>query len=258
MIGQALQVALRELREVFSSPVQLAAMGLAIIVLGLSGPFGTFQSFDLAQRFAYWGAMVVAAYATGQAVGSATMAMLPARPLPRWARVLAAGLITGLPVTLVVLAVEDIAYWQLLPPEPFSVWLYTTVLTVVVMVAIVLIDERIKAAEGTSIPSPRPAAILERVPLPKRGRLLALVVEDHYVDIVTDRGKTLVLMRLADAVREVGDTVGLQVHRSHWVARDAVTKVRKADGRVTLELANGLELPVARSYIPRVREAGLL
>ena len=106
-------------------------------------------------------------------------------------------------------------------------------------------------------PAPGPAPILERVPLPQRGRLLALSVEDHYVDIITDRGKTLVLMRLADAMRETGDMPGLQIHRSHWVARDAVARAHRSDGKLVLELTNGLRLPVSRGYLAQVREAGL-
>jgi DNA-binding LytR/AlgR family response regulator len=94
-------------------------------------------------------------------------------------------------------------------------------------------------------------------PLRQRGKLLALIVEDHYVDIVTDRGKALVLMRLADAMREAGTVAGLQIHRSHWVALDAVVKAHRSDGKLILELSNGLRLPVSRGYLPAVKEAGL-
>ena len=108
------------------------------------------------------------------------------------------------------------------------------------------------ASQNRSLPP-----ILERVPLPQRGKLLALTVEDHYVDIVTDRGKTLVLMRLADAIREASGVDGLQIHRSHWVARDAVVRSHRAGGRLSLELSNGLTLPVSRGFLPQVKAAGL-
>ena len=103
-----------------------------------------------------------------------------------------------------------------------------------------------------------PPAILERVPLPQRGLLLALVVEDHYVDIVTDRGKTLVLMRLADAIREAASVPGLQIHRSHWVATGAVVRAHRSEGKVLLELSNGLRLPISRGYLPAAKDAGLV
>jgi DNA-binding LytR/AlgR family response regulator len=87
--------------------------------------------------------------------------------------------------------------------------------------------------------------------------LLALTVEDHYVDIVTDKGKTLVLMRLADAMRETSGVDGLQIHRSHWVATGAVVKSHRTDGKLSLELRNGMRLPVSRGYLPAVKAAGL-
>ena len=102
------------------------------------------------------------------------------------------------------------------------------------------------------------APILARVPLPQRGRLLALVVEDHYVDIVTDKGKALVLMRLADAMRETGAVTGLQIHRSHWVARDAVVRAQRNEGKLSLELSNGMRLPVSRGFLQAVKQAGLV
>jgi DNA-binding LytR/AlgR family response regulator len=68
----------------------------------------------------------------------------------------------------------------------------------------------------------------------------------------------VVLMRLADAIRETGDVPGLQIHRSHWVATSAVVKAHRSEGKVTLELSNGMRLPVSRGYLPAVREAGLV
>ena len=114
-----------------------------------------------------------------------------------------------------------------------------------------------RCAGSEPIVPPAPPPIFERVPLPQRGKLLALLVEDHYVDIVTDKGKTLVLMRLADAIRETAPIAGLQIHRSHWVARDAVVKVHRSEGKLILELSNGLKLPVSRGYLPAAKEAGL-
>jgi DNA-binding LytR/AlgR family response regulator len=64
-------------------------------------------------------------------------------------------------------------------------------------------------------------------------------------------------MRLADAIRETGMVPGLQIHRSHWVAKDAVAKVHRSEGKLMLELRNGMRLPVSRSYLAAARDAGL-
>ena len=96
------------------------------------------------------------------------------------------------------------------------------------------------------------------MPHPQRGKLLHLSVSDHYVDVVTDRGHALVLMRLSDAIRETGAVPGLQIHRAHRVALDAVRQVHRGNGKVALELSNGTRLPVSRSFMPAARQAGLV
>ncbi len=92
----------------------------------------------------------------------------------------------------------------------------------------------------------------------KRGALIALSAEDHYVRVTTTAGTELVLMRLADAMAEISQTQGLQVHRSHWVALDQVVKVIRIGGRGELTLSDGSTRPISRGFMPAVRAAGLL
>ncbi|MFN6942712.1 MAG: LytTR family DNA-binding domain-containing protein, partial [Parvibaculum sp.] len=58
-------------------------------------------------------------------------------------------------------------------------------------------------------------------------------------------------------IAETEGMEGMQVHRSHWVANGAVVRSARRDGRVYLQLADGSEIPVSRSYLKPVREAGL-
>ena len=67
----------------------------------------------------------------------------------------------------------------------------------------------------------------------------------------------MILMRFSDAMKETAPVNGLQVHRSHWVAREHVVTAKRAGDRATLTLTNGAEVPVSRSYLPAVRDAGL-
>jgi DNA-binding LytR/AlgR family response regulator len=100
--------------------------------------------------------------------------------------------------------------------------------------------------------------LLDRLPLDKRGPLVSISVEDHYVRVRTAQGEELLLMRLTDAIREVGASKGVQVHRSHWVALDAVRAARREGDRAILTMAHGPEIPVSRTNVPAIREAGLL
>ena len=99
------------------------------------------------------------------------------------------------------------------------------------------------------------APLLDRLPAARRGRLLHLQMRDHYVEIHTDRGSDLVLMRFGDALKELGGTEGMQVHRSHWIARAALEKISRRAGRTVAHLANGAEVPVSRRYARALREA---
>jgi DNA-binding LytR/AlgR family response regulator len=59
----------------------------------------------------------------------------------------------------------------------------------------------------------------------KREPLVTLSAEDHYVRLTTTNGTKLLLIRLSDAIKEIGDMRGMQIHRSHWIVMDQIQKV---------------------------------
>jgi DNA-binding LytR/AlgR family response regulator len=105
--------------------------------------------------------------------------------------------------------------------------------------------------------APPPPKFLERLPLKLRGaEVWAVEAEDHYLRLHTSKGQDLILLRLADAVDELTGIEGAQVHRSWWVARDAIADARRGDGRATLVLKDGSEVPVSRTYARIIRDLG--
>ena len=255
MDGSPLQLTLRELRAHLGDLLTLAVIAIIGVLLGFAGPFGTFETLPMGGRIAYWVATVFLTYIFGFGI-SVLVDRLWGEGRPLWARVLLmiapAALGATILVALLNLAVFGPTYLSL--EAALTLLAQCTAVTAAVVVVSILAERGAKPAEA--VPGPPP--ILERVPLHQRGALLALSVEDHYVDIVTERGKTLVLMRLADAIRESTGVPGLQIHRSHWVATSAVVKAHRIDGKVQLELSNGMRLPVSRGYLPAVKEAGLV
>nr|WP_258571113.1 LytTR family DNA-binding domain-containing protein [Flavimaribacter sediminis] len=99
---------------------------------------------------------------------------------------------------------------------------------------------------------------MKRLPVELRGKLQYLTVQDHYVEVVTDKGSYLVLMRLGDAIAETAPVEGLRIHRSHWVALSAVGRIRREGDRLLVETVGGAVLPVSRSHRAALREAGLV
>ena len=100
--------------------------------------------------------------------------------------------------------------------------------------------------------------VLQRLPIEKRGELISMTVMDHYVEVTTTRGKHLILMRFNDAITEIPPHLGLQIHRSYWVASDQVQAHRR-DGKQLLLITTAQDaLPVSRRYRKAVFMAGLL
>jgi hypothetical protein len=100
-----------------------------------------------------------------------------------------------------------------------------------------------------------PPAFMGRVRGERRGELLALKADGHYLHVYTDSGTDMILYRLSDALAEVAPHDGARVHRSWWVAARALGPARHPEH---LELSNGLEVPVSRSYRLAARERGWL
>ena len=72
----------------------------------------------------------------------------------------------------------------------------------------------------------------------------------------TRAGAELILMRLSDAIGEMDGIEGERTHRSWWVARDAVRTSRRDGRNLRLILHNGLEVPVSRTSVAKLKQLG--
>ena len=105
------------------------------------------------------------------------------------------------------------------------------------------LDEKNQTAQSTTI------KFMERLPIKYRdAKLYAVSSEDHYVQVHTDRGTELILMRLSDALKELSDADGQQTHRSWWVAREGIIESVRKNGKYSLVLKSGVTAPISRSF----------
>ncbi len=241
----------------------LVALVLATIVFAYLGPFGTYIRMSFGERVAFWGLAMLTNWGFGIFSTLAMVAWLPSQ-VPIVARVVVGSLVAAIPGTATVAGIQ-ILFDGKFPPSLtfhtlfFSVAIIHVVLGLIVWVALHgrlgRVDEpfSLVISEGDREETPPP--ILERLPTRLRGTLLHLQVQDHYVEIHTDQGSHLVLMRFGDALKELGGTAGMQVHRSHWIARDALTRITRNDNRTIAHLSNGASIPVSRRYAKELREA---
>ncbi len=167
------------------------------------------------------------------------------------------------PVTLAGTLV--IALFHPAAPRRDLLGVYFMILTMVLPFgsAYLLIERRLlrpapapdRPLDGSAAGSPR---LFAQVSSRLGTEVLALQGEDHYVRVHTALGSELVLMRLGDAIRDLDGVPGERVHRSWWVARQAVGAVRPNGRRLSLTLTNGLQVPVSREAAPRLRRGGWL
>lgn len=83
---------------------------------------------------------------------------------------------------------------------------------------------------------------------PLQGDLLRIEAQEHYVRLVTRSENRMLLYRFNDIVAELAPALGMQVHRSHWVAFNAVERLAREDSRLWLLLQDGSRIPVSRKY----------
>ncbi len=139
-------------------------------------------------------------------------------------------------------------------------FLLGTIISVVILVKdyIKRQDEHLISGENETLKKDSLSKFMQQLPHDMRGELYCLEKDDHYLKVHTAKGSHMILMRMKDAVILLESYKGLQVHRSWWVAEDAVERAVR-DGRKTwLELACGIKIPVSRTYFKEVKRRNLL
>lgn len=240
--------------------LRLSAILLAVCaLLALISPYGATSGLPLWGAFLYWTVLIF----VGSLVGFSTRHLFRAR-WPHLNTGLALGcisLITALAATVAVAAIHAIFL-----RAPIPVAFLPTLLGLVWVIAAAMTGLSF-LLERSGVIRPEPAGetgdpvrnFLARLPMKYRhADLWAISSEDHYIRVHTNVGEELILMRLADAVRELSGAEGLQVHRSWWVASPAVQDIRRDGSRVRLVLPSGQEVPVSKSYLADARTAGLV
>ena len=266
-----LQSALRELQLFLRSPRFWATFGAVVLIFWVTGPYGTGERLAAAPRLGFW--LVIHGAAWSIAILFVTIAnlLLMKRVDSTFLRMVAGAAAAAPAIGLVTEAISAATFGETvktatLVESMFSGLLLSVLFCTLTFMTMNAEDKRRMGGETADVatsPDETPAAasgstpaevpLMRRLKPELRGPLLRLEVEDHYVAITTTRGRELVLLRFSDALGELGDAAGLQVHRSHWVADDHVDRFVRTDGRMKLVLKDGQEVPVSRSHADSVR-----
>jgi hypothetical protein len=233
----------------------LVGMGL---LMGFLGPFDSNEA-AVETRYLYWTICMVG----GGLIAFAVDDGLNPRIRSMWVRLAVASALATPLVTLFVLTTQYVMFdqgfrwtiyghllWQALP----------IMLAAITVRALVWRRLPARIETRTIIAPPLPeaeAAFRRRLSAKRRGaRLIAVEAHDHYLKVHTDAGAELITLRFADALSELALAHGWRVHRSWWVAADAVQNIRWRRGVGELHLLGDLKAPVSRTYAAVLKEAG--
>lgn len=241
--------------------IWLAAKGMAPalamgVMLGFAKPFSATPPLSAPVRYAFWVSMVFIGYGAVWAARKLIPQTSVSNPS---LRLFLAALGSAAPITFVSAWVIPF----IRPGHPaFDLAQLLTLFLIVATVQVAIACVLFRKPEADRFPQSPPVkegselfprALVSRLPERLGREIIALEAEDHYLRVHTTLGSDLVLMRLSDAIAAIGPNVGLQVHRSWWVAQAAICEAVRSEQRSQLKLKNGLLVPIGRTYSAAVR-----
>lgn len=224
------------------------ALAVTVLAFTVLGPFET-SALPFSLRFVYWAICISTGWIC---VIFLLMLFLRHPKMDEWPgafRVGLAVLLASVPIGLIVIKVE----W-VIRGNQLGIWAMLNVLFVCSLIGGLMylrVSTRLGVLQATDTPKLVP--FLKRLPFDLGQQIVSLSTQDHYVEVTTQKGSALILIRFQDALAELGTYGGVQIHRSHWVALDSVHKTMRQDGKLVVQLQDGRILPVSRTYAQTVR-----
>lgn len=250
-----------------SSGVSLFFWVGLILFVAVTGPFGTYAAYSFGQRFIVAAPLLLVTMLLGIAVRTLVFGVLR----PRSFR-LACVLNGALASLIIAPAINE--WLRYIPADTLTHPGLSELMLLVFSLSLGLsslrrsVSPELYAAPQQPTahapeppqaePPPRLPRLLQRLEAEERGTLWAISVRDHYVDVQTSAGVASLLMRLSDAMAETDPVEGAQIHRSHWVAWQAIGTVERDGPKLFVQLPNGTRLPVSKNHRDKLTARGLL
>lgn len=262
-----------KLKKTVAEPVAIATWVVFALVVTVTGPFGSYESSPLWMRAIVSSLIMVCAGMIGSTIRVFVYHFFPSFGFMRGTAAITLLSLIILPPPIYGILVYLAGKGRLDVPDPVNLFLLVGTMSLAIS-ALRNIAQKAKLAELAAVkveslpammpmaffdaPKPMESRLLQRVEPELRGDLYAISVRDHYVDVQTSVGSASLLLRLGDAMLEAEPTEGTQVHRSHWVAWDAVSGVESEAGKLFVRLHNGNRLPVSKNHREKLKERELI
>ena len=279
--GKAAQFTPRELIDLFRHPLSVAMLLLGLLGFQFVLPFDHLAEMTNLQAVFFW-AHVAVVFAGGYMGLSVLIGLTGRKVISAVVLVLTAG-IMGLTGTLLLVqfGIVPLDLANCLPP----LWAFLTVLLVfydflfatfvVPWVAPMALVGAAGPAGADGLPGaghpaapPRagvseisdgaaPESTSHRLVISgevfEAERLRLITAQEHFLRIVTTERTRFLRGRISDAETQLPESLGLRIHRSHWVAASAVVGAETDGASLRLVLQCGARVPVARGRKARVQ-----
>ena len=242
---------LRKLQPILDHSQLIASYFLIVAICIIVGPFSTYQNLSLFGRIPYWAGIIGFCYAIALGVLYVGKRLGWRKDPPTLLSHFAHSLIIAVFIAGFVYGVNLMVWGDIEALPNFLSYLGLTIpISIIISLVVYFLIPK-----HNPTPPLKDIAFLKRLPVHLGQDLYSLTVSDHYVEAVTAKGSHMLLMRFSDALNEVKDIEGVQLHRSHWISLDSVKKVDKRDGKLTIILKNDVKYPVSRSRMQAVKQA---
>lgn len=257
MNNTPLQLTLREMTSQVTPKFLAGLLGI-VCILTISAPFNTAEQFNTIQRFFYWGAIATSTYFLAIFLIIYSSRKLEIHGFSQLKTRITASLIAAIFVALLVcfinisiIGIDEFRLKTFVLLGGKCMLISFAVTTIFYMVA----DAKERPATGSKPESTPDSPFFKRLPEALGRDIISLRAQDHYVEVTTIRGRELVLIRLSDAIAELGDDIGIQTHRSWWVVKQHVVEQKRINSKPHLVLSNGIEVPISRTFNAAVKAA---
>ncbi|MEO1200678.1 MAG: LytTR family DNA-binding domain-containing protein [Pseudomonadota bacterium] len=255
----SLSYTLREAHDLARRRRFWIVLASVIAILAMIGPFDTYGTLSLGERSLYWAVAATGSFWLGFVTSMVVASTLERFAIPDLMAVILGGLVAGLPIAVLNAGLNSLVFNAAFGSEALSVLPYASAIAIIIAVLFEIVDSQGdgsrdwqgQASSQTSALAVSPV-LFDRLPSELGRDIVHVQAQDHYIQVRTMQGATLVLGSLSEAERDLA-SLGARVHRSWWVSRDHMSHLTSGSGGLKLVTSLGDEIPVGRTYRQTVR-----
>ncbi len=236
-------------------PRLLVILMAAVLLSTFIGPFNTYQTMSAGKRFAFWLALIGGCGLFAHVTILYVLMHPRLAQLPRLVRLLAGSSVVSFP-GLGVFLIVDYSFRDRVHgfDHYFFLWLTVLVFTSIIAYLNFMLPYNLPEADSQDDIANNSARFMQRLPEHLGNKLISLSMNDHYVEVTTSKGSQMLHLKFSQAMEELANYPGIQIHRSHWIAKDALHSIEYYNRTMLAVTSDNRKIPVSSPYRRSVKQ----